>query len=73
MRKYLASIALSAGLVIASPFVATAATSTESSESQTIAVHKVRVPAPGGRDQASMVIVGTALIGLAAAVRRRAV
>jgi hypothetical protein len=38
----------------------------------TVAVQRVAVPAPGLRDEAAMVLVGTALIGLAAAVRRAA-
>jgi len=36
-----------------------------------VAVQQVRV-VPGLRDEAAMVLVGTALIGLAAAVRRAA-
>jgi hypothetical protein len=35
-----------------------------------VAVQQVRVPAHGLRDEAAMVLVGTALIGLGAAVRR---
>jgi hypothetical protein len=37
-----------------------------------VAVQRVAVPATGMRDEAAMVLVGTALIGLAAAVRRAA-
>ncbi len=37
-----------------------------------MAVQGVGMPAPGIRDEAAMVLVGTALIGLAAAVRRAA-
>jgi hypothetical protein len=37
-----------------------------------IAVQRVNVPLMGLRDEAAMVLVGTALIGLAAAVRRAA-
>lgn len=36
----------------------------------TLAVEQLRVPLPGLRDEAAMVLVGTALIALAAAVRR---
>jgi hypothetical protein len=36
------------------------------------AVQPVRSPLPGLRDEAAMVLVGTALIGLGAAVRRAA-
>jgi hypothetical protein len=35
-----------------------------------VAVQQVSIPATGLRDEAAMVLVGTALIGLAAAVRR---
>ena len=35
-----------------------------------VAVHRVGMAATGLRDEAAMVLVGTALIGLAAAVRR---
>jgi LPXTG-motif cell wall-anchored protein len=37
-----------------------------------VAVQRVAIPATGMRDEAAMVLVGTALIGLAAAVRRAA-
>jgi hypothetical protein len=37
-----------------------------------VAVQRVAGPATGMRDEAAMVLVGTALIGLAAAVRRAA-
>lgn len=37
-----------------------------------VALQRVGVPATGIRDEASMVLVGTALIGLASAVRRAA-
>jgi hypothetical protein len=37
-----------------------------------VAVQRVSIPATGLRDEAAMVLVGTALIGLAAAVRRAA-
>lgn len=37
-----------------------------------VAVQRVGMPATGIRDEAAMVLVGTALIGLAAAVRRAA-
>ena len=38
----------------------------------TVAVQRVSIPATGIRDQAAMVLVGSALIGLAAALRRAA-
>jgi hypothetical protein len=68
MRKYLASLAFVLGLSAAPMF---AATTTDANEA-TVAVQQVRVPVPGLRDEAAMVLVGTALIGLAAAVRRSA-
>jgi hypothetical protein len=37
-----------------------------------VAVQRVTMPATGIRDEAAMVLVGTALIGLAAALRRAA-
>ena len=37
-----------------------------------VAVQRVSIPATGLRDEAAMVLVGTTLIGLAAAVRRAA-
>ena len=37
-----------------------------------VAVQRVRIPATGMRDEVAMVLVGSALIGLAAAVRRAA-
>ena len=37
-----------------------------------VAVQRVSMPSTGMRDEATMVLVGTALIGLAAAVRRAA-
>ena len=38
----------------------------------TVAVQRVSIPATGMRDEAAMVLLGTALIGLAAALRRAA-
>jgi hypothetical protein len=37
-----------------------------------VAVQRVAMPATGLRDEAAMVLIGTALIGLAGAVRRAA-
>ncbi len=37
-----------------------------------VAVQRLAIPATGLRDEAAMVLVGSALIGLAAAVRRAA-
>jgi len=44
----------------------------EAAASAPAAVQRVSVPTAGMRDEAAMVLVGTALIGLAAALRRAA-
>lgn len=72
MRKYLASLVFT-GCVLAAPALSAAGTVTETDSTTTnAAVQQVRIPATGLYDQAAMVLVGTALIGLAAAVRRAA-
>lgn len=48
------------------------ATEARESAAAPVAVQRVGMPATGIRDEAAMVLVGTALIGLAAAVRRAA-
>jgi hypothetical protein len=74
MRKYLASVVIAGCALGAAPAsAATAAAETPKAEvSTTVAVQQVRVPVPRFRDEVAMVLVGTALIGLAAAVRRAA-
>jgi hypothetical protein len=71
MRKYLGSI-LVAGCALASPLIAGASESEAPKAPRAVAVQQVRVPMPGLREEAAMVLLGTALIGLAAAVRRAA-
>ena len=71
MRKYLASLAFAMTLSAAAPGLATTADATDEA-SATVAVQQVKVPVPGLRDEAAMVLVGTALIGLGAVVRRSA-
>ena len=73
MSKYLASTAF-IGCALAVPLAAAAPADKEAENAApTVAVQHVRAPAAGGlRDEAAMVLVGTALIGLAAAVRRAA-
>ncbi len=44
----------------------------EEAAQTTVAVQRVSLPDSGVRDEVSMVLVGTVLIGLAAAVRRAA-
>jgi hypothetical protein len=70
MRKYLASLAFAMTLSAAPVLASTAAATDEASA--TVAAQQVKVPLPGLRDEAAMVLVGTALIGLGAAVRRSA-
>jgi hypothetical protein len=73
MRKYLVSLVFALSFSAAAPALAATATSEETAApTTTVAVQHVRVPLPGLRDEAAMVLVGTALIGLAAAVRRSA-
>jgi hypothetical protein len=73
MRKNLASLVF-VGFACAPPLsAAPSANEAASAEADTtVAVHQVRVPAAGRPDQIAMVLVGTALIGLAAVVRRAA-
>jgi hypothetical protein len=73
MRKYLASLAFTLTVTAAVPALAgTAATTDEANPSATVAVQQARMPVAGLREEAAMVLVGTMLIGLAAAVRRSA-
>jgi hypothetical protein len=61
-----------AGFVSAAPLLAAPAGETVPDETPAVAVQRVSVPDMGVRDEAAMLLVGTALIGLAAAVRRAA-
>ena len=73
MRKYLASLVVTGCALAAVPLGAAPSLKEADSATPAVAVQQVRVPAGGGlRDEAAMVLVGTALIGLAAAVRRAA-
>lgn len=70
MRKYLASLVFIGGMLVAPPLMG-APSVNEADTTPAVAVQRVRMPPAGGlRDEAAMVLVGTALIGLAAAVRR---
>lgn len=74
MRKYLASLVIAGCGWIAIPAPAAAAPAAGEAPAVAaapVAVQQVRMPMRL-RDEAAMVLVGTALIGLAAAVRRRA-
>lgn len=44
----------------------------DTASANTVAVQRISIPVAGLRDEAAMVLVGTALIGIAAAVRRAA-
>lgn len=73
MRKYLASVAFTGCALAASPLVAAPPVSEADDAASAVAVQQAKVqPSAGLRDEAAMVLVGTALIGLAAAVRRAA-
>lgn len=72
MRKSLGFLAFASFLSVASPAMAATPTMEEASATASVVVQHVRVAAPGLRDEIAMILVGTALIGLAAAVRRAA-
>jgi hypothetical protein len=77
MRRQMVST-IFAGLValMATPMVVGATPAIEERDTvagaPTVAVQRVAVPGTGLRDEAAMVLIGTALIGLAAMVRRTA-
>lgn len=73
MRKHLVSTSFAGLLVMMTlPGLATGTTKPEPEPTTQapVAVQRVAVPSRGLRDEAAMVLIGTALIGLAAAVRR---
>jgi hypothetical protein len=74
MRKYLASLVFAGGAFAASHAAAksVAEPGAEANANAAAAVEQARVPPAARRDEAAMVLVGTALIGLAAVVRRAA-
>lgn len=74
MRRGLLSMAFGALLVILlAPGVTLGTTKAEETTTQApVAVQRVDLATKALRDEAAMVLVGTALIGLAAAVRRTA-
>lgn len=73
MRKHLLSVTLAGMLALMASPPATAHTPEDDAVASTpVAVQRVSFPSMGLRDEAAMVLVGTALIGLAAAVRRAA-
>lgn len=73
MRTYLATVVFAGAAFGAAPLAATRPESEPLIEASTaVAAQQARVAAPGLRDEAAMVLVGAALISLAAAVRRAA-
>lgn len=70
MRRYLASLALMASA--AAPAFSAVSGGPDTPDVSAVAAQQVRVPTHGLRDELAMVLVGSALIGLAAAVRRAA-
>jgi hypothetical protein len=59
------------GLIAATPTIGSSeADITRSTVTATVAVPAVPRPAPWLRDEAAMMLVGSALVGLAAAIRR---
>jgi hypothetical protein len=75
MRKYLVTLVFGGCALMGSPFSAASSTkemTPEASPTVVIEHASVRVPVHGLRDEAAMILVGSALIGLAAAVRRAA-
>jgi hypothetical protein len=75
MRRLILVAMLFAGvaaLLGAPGAAAPAVTDDAPSAGATVAVQRLSLREPGLRDEAAMVLVGTALIGLAAAVRRAA-
>ena len=74
MRRQLVSLTIAGLAVLATGLSASPAVddSTVANAAPTVAVQRVSLPLPAVRDEAAMVLVGTALIGVAAAVRRAA-
>jgi hypothetical protein len=73
MRKYLVTLIFGGLALIAAPLSAsTKDVSTDASPAAVVEPAAVHVSVPGLRDEAAMILVGTALIGLAAVVRRAA-
>ena len=69
VRAFAASV-FAAVTVMGASLAATPAAGDEPAGAPTVAVQRVSLPSTGMRDEAAMVLVGAALIGLGAAVRR---
>ena len=72
MRKYLLFAFIAGLLAIMAPLATADTPDDETAASAPVAVQRVSLPSVELSDEMSMVLVGTALIGLAAAVRRAA-
>ena len=74
MRRQLVSLTIAGLAVLTTTSSASPAgdDTTAVTAEPTVAVQRVSLPLPALRDEAAMVLVGTALIGVAAAVRRAA-
>ena len=70
MVRQFAAIAFAAVTLMGASATATPAVGDEPSAAAPVAVQRVALPFTGIRDEAAMVLVGAALIGLGAAVRR---
>jgi len=72
MRKYLLFAAIAGMLAIMAPMAVADTPDDQTVGATPVAVQRVNMPWVDLSDEAAMVLVGTALIGLAAAVRRAA-
>jgi hypothetical protein len=72
IRIFIAALAFASCAAIAGAAPAADPDRSSAKPAPALAVEQVRVPLKGLRDEAAMVLVGTALIALAAAVRRAA-
>jgi len=73
MRKHVVSFICAGFVLLAAPVTATPdATAKVDTPPPPVAVQRVVLPTTGLRDEAAMVLVGSVLIGVAAAVRRAA-
>jgi len=72
MRRQFAFLMFAGFLGVFAAQLAASPSVDETAVAAPVAVQRVNFPATGLRDEAAMVLVGTALIGLAAAIRRAA-
>ena len=70
MRKHLGATTIAGFLVLMGSAAGATQPVTDPAAQAPVAVQRVAVPSRGLPDEATMVLVGAALIGLAAAVRR---